>query len=250
MKFQILSDIHLEHYDTYPGIKTFISDVGSADYLCLCGDIGAPFEPSYKRFLEECADGSWKKVFVIAGNHEMYGKRLKEVYNHINTLCNQIDSNKLVFLQNTGFDVSDNIRVIGATLWSEIDYDEHYSIGCFIADFRKIKDFTTNDYGEEYVKTVKFIQKELSNNPNKNFVILTHHVPLLTCGSPKYLGSPLSSAYRSNLRHLMTDQVLLWAYGHDHYSMRVKVENTLVVSNQFGYPGEIMDHKDTIIDIE
>ena len=65
MKFQYLSDIHLEvkrrllHVNQVPG----------ANNLFLLGDICRLDNQLYITFINECAK-TWKNVFVIYGNHE------------------------------------------------------------------------------------------------------------------------------------------------------------------------------------
>jgi len=42
-----------------------------ADVLCLAGDIGYPYSGIYREFLKQM-NSDFKKVFIIAGNHEYY----------------------------------------------------------------------------------------------------------------------------------------------------------------------------------
>ena len=65
---QILSDIHLEFYKTYPEFKPH------AKYLFLAGDIwtiDSKWDFKVKKFLEYCSK-NWEKTFYILGNHEFY----------------------------------------------------------------------------------------------------------------------------------------------------------------------------------
>jgi hypothetical protein len=71
IKFQYVSDIHLETYQNTSKVlfKTILKP--SAPYLALCGDIGYPGAQLYKPFLEYCSK-HFEHVFYIAGNHEFY----------------------------------------------------------------------------------------------------------------------------------------------------------------------------------
>ena len=58
------------------------------------------FSNNYKIFLEECCKLPYKKVFIIAGNHEYYDHHTQKVTHQIRSLCKKI-SNNLIFLHNT-----------------------------------------------------------------------------------------------------------------------------------------------------
>ena len=71
MIVQYFSDLHLETYHRLKlnSILKKIKIVG--EVLILCGDIGNPFSYNYRTFLEYISD-KYKKIFIIAGNHEFY----------------------------------------------------------------------------------------------------------------------------------------------------------------------------------
>ena len=244
--FHVLSDVHLEFYKTYPGLSSFIKPKinENVNYLCLCGDIGNPRLPFYKLFLQECA-ASYEKVFIICGNHEYYYEYVDDINLLIQKICDDINPNKLIFLNNSSYDISGtNIRILGTTLWTKIDNKNKSDIKCFIADFRSIKNWSIYKNDIEHHKSLKFIKDSLcdSGTESKRFIIITHHAPLLSCGNIIHRNSILSSAFKNDLMYLIsehTDKISVWMYGHDHYSMCFKIENTLIVSNQLGYPGEI-----------
>lgn len=228
MKFHLLSDIHLEFYKKYPGIIYFLDPIenDSIDYLFLCGDIGDPFSNNYKLFLEECSKESYKNIFIIAGNHEYYNHHTHNVTQKIKILCKNI-SNKLIFLNNNCFYI-DNYCILGSTLWSYINNNE---IERYISDFTKIKNWSLLRNNNENKKSIKYIHKKLKNNTK--FIIITHHCPL-------YLNNTeLSDAFYNNLEDIFDNEnIILWLYGHDHSSNKIKIKNTQIISNQFGYPDE------------
>jgi predicted phosphodiesterase len=66
MKFQIISDVHLEF-----GINDIMEQIPVlSDTICLLGDIGYPDSINYKNFIYELSE-KFKNVFVITGNHEV-----------------------------------------------------------------------------------------------------------------------------------------------------------------------------------
>lgn len=243
MRFQVLSDIHLEFYKEYPGLAHFISDQQAADCLCLCGDIGDPHSPHYKRFLAECASAPYTYVFIIAGNHEFYHCHMQRVHHHLRELCKEVGNGKLIYMNNTGFDLQGtNIRIFGTTLWSKITAEQALDVRCFLPDFRFIKEWDIDEYNAKHRKSLKRINVELATLPaGKRLVVMSHHAPSLLCGDPVHADSPISSAFKTDLYDLIasnTHKIAVWMYGHDHYNMMFHIKGTVLVSNQAGYPGE------------
>lgn len=69
-------------------------------------------------------------------------------------------------------------------------------------------------------------------------VVFTHHAPTVEgTGDPKFLGGPTNSAFATELTKLSLwgSPVLLWAFGHTHWSCDFEREGVRVVSNQRGY---------------
>lgn len=243
LTIHVVSDIHLEHRGSFSLPET------QFDILCLCGDIGNPALPSYKDFLSQCAAKSSLYTFVIMGNHEAYGKTLQQTADMIQTVCDdvnlQIAETKVVFLNNACFDLANGYRVIGTTLWSNIVSSDAWHIRTHLSDFSRIKGWSIGEVNDEFAKNVVWLRCILleSEIENKKVVIMTHHAPLLTLGHPKHLSSPLQSAFASDLEGLIskhTHVLKYWFYGHNHYSQRMKVKDTVILSNQVGYS----DHDD------
>ena len=68
----------------------------------------------------------FEKVFYISGNHEYYQnkknpKSMKQIEDIIREICDNYDN--LFYLQNEYYDL-ENIRIVGSTLWSEINEKE------------------------------------------------------------------------------------------------------------------------------
>ena len=73
MRFQYLSDLHLEFYnECFSKIeRLFVHKIKNQrsrpDVLLLAGDIGYPFRNSYRRFLEEMSL-LYERVVITTGN--------------------------------------------------------------------------------------------------------------------------------------------------------------------------------------
>jgi predicted phosphodiesterase len=232
MKIQYISDIHLEHRKDY-----FIKPM--APNLALCGDIGYPLKENYHYFIDRCSK-DFKNVFVIFGNHEYYTNSIKritmdEVVESINFPQNvYFLDNKCVYINILNNNVviekplgtSDYIKIIGSTLWSNVNPDIHK----YINDYKKIwvdkdRKFNYKDTIALYNQSVEYILSELSNDLEIKTILLTHHGSHSICNG-KYQnkvnkqGIDLSSAYTSNIDKLYTfKNLLVCISGHTHSSI-------------------------------
>lgn len=239
---KVLSDIHLEHYTEYPGIDTFIvckDKCHQIDIICLCGDIGDPSTAIYEQFIRDCCELCSYKTFIILGNHEMYNKTIADTVRHTQECCERVGE-KACFLNNTTYDIDDMYRFIGTTLWTDIDASEAWNIRSTINDFHHIKGWNMNEWIETFQKNMTWLRMEVdrAHEDNKQLVILTHHVPLMSLGHPMYKSSDIKSAFSSDLSQFIrdnTEDIKYWFYGHDHYSTSTTICNTIIASNQFGY---------------
>ena len=88
MRIRYISDIHLELIETKIFVNV-IQGMKNKDDLCdiciLAGDIGNPYKQNYKDFMET-VNNNFKKIFVIAGNHEYYNNNIIETKNYMTEL--------------------------------------------------------------------------------------------------------------------------------------------------------------------
>lgn len=246
-KLQIVSDVHLEFYSK----KSIPKLEKHADNLALLGDIGKPFMETYKMFLEMQSE-KFSKVFVIMGNHEYYnGKKcVPEILDQAKKVCNEFHN--VYLLDKETYDLTDKTTLLGCTLWSPANA---YAVEG-MNDFRKIlvkwsrtsgteeewklrKPITGQMYKTWHMEHVFWLEKEIEHckKQGKNAVVLTHHAPLKEMGG-KYIGSPLSSGYVSNLAHMFKPPVIAFANGHLHSNCDIMLNDIRCVSNSMGYPHE------------
>lgn len=234
MLIQVLSDIHLE-MSARKGHFTFPQ---AAPYLFLAGDIGDPSDPHYETFLLEQA-ARFDKVFVIAGNHEHYGKTLEECHDCIARVCSKVPD-RLIYLDCDYYDL-DEYCVLGATLWSHVTPQQTRDVQCFIADHRCIKEWGVQQNNQKHAEERDWLlhQIRMTEREGRKAIVLTHHAPSIRgTSAPQHENSMLSSAFCTDLRHLLAPPVVLWAFGHTHYCSDQYVNGVRLVSNQSGYPGE------------
>ncbi len=262
MKFEILSDVHLEmlNDEQIDLIIDKIKEIKQTDILCLVGDIGYPKKEGYRSFLDSCLK-MYKNVIVIAGNHEYYGSIISHINDYIQNIC--IDLNKLYegheihFLNNSHI-LCDDTLFVGSTLWSRI-YD-HIIIEQLISDFSKIKiekknkkinTLTTYEYNQMHNVCIDYLRTIINEYPEYPIVVLTHHAPLDNdelMHPPNCRNNKMTSqAFCSNQQKLFQFNVEAWVFGHTHqeYKHRLinndKNINCLIQSNPLGYMCEKLD---------
>ena len=197
---QYISDIHLEFY----GENENFHIIPHSPNIALCGDIGYPGHKNYRNFIIRCSQ-LFKNVFVIFGNHEFYNTKKSvqenigiETINDRKTLINNFPAN-VYFLDNKAIylDIITNeiyssvctnnkpnsrfVKILGSTLWSDIDYFAASKIN----DTRLIyiKEENENierqidymDIKEMYKKNIDWILYEIAKEPNMSCILLTHH---------------------------------------------------------------------------
>lgn len=233
MKLQILSDVHLEF-----GRPDF-DFPATAPYLALLGDIGDPWTETYRKFLLRQAE-RFELVYVLCGNHEPYKRTNNQANEMVRNICKKIPD-KLIHLDMTRHDFSKDIVVLGCTLWSRVSETQRPTVGCFLADYRYIKDWSVSMNNATHTRHVDWLEQniEAAGRENKSVIILTHHAPTFkgTC-APMHRQSPLSSAFATDLEYLMKPPVVAWASGHTHWSYEQVINGVKVCANQSGYPNE------------
>ena len=121
MKIQLLSDIHLEYYDKYPGLNYFIEP--KSPILVLGGDICYYKHKHFIPFFRE-ASMSFEYIVFVPGNHEYYMKSYVDMNFDTFESVDIEMKKKLTIFKNVYFLQKDtviinNIKFIGATLWYE-----------------------------------------------------------------------------------------------------------------------------------
>lgn len=259
MKIQLVSDIHLEF-----GHTVRIENAG-ADVLVLAGDICCarsfknkdqfgivpnPDNVSYRMFFDNVCD-NFKSVVYVLGNHEHY----KNVYNDSEDMLKEAlaDYDNLHILNNQYVKLY-GVKFIGSTLWTNMNKNcplTKIHLANYMNDFNIIK---YRDNKENYFKfspeiaynenrtALNYIANQLAEEPDFPAVVVTHHAPSYQSVHTKYSDQHLmNGGYASDLEDMMTDNIKLWCHGHMHDSFDYMVNNTRVICNPLGYPGEKKD---------
>ena len=239
MIVKVLSDLHLEYFNDYPGLGFFVSPDTAIDVICLCGDIGSPSKPEYARFLLECAEFCSVRTFVIMGNHEAFKMTVSDARGLVEKVCERHE--KLTFLNNGRADIGD-YRFVGTTLWTRIATADIPRARDWISDFRYISKWSIGERHRAYDENIAWLRCELEHCGDKKLVVLSHHAPMMSLGNPMHEDLQFKSAFAADLRSFIESargRIVYWFYGHNHYSQSVKMGETVIASNQYGKLREI-----------
>jgi predicted phosphodiesterase len=225
-RIQYMSDLHLEDNNT-PTITV------SGDYLVLAGDIGDPFSRDFEEFIRTVCS-KYKHVFMVPGNHEYYFGNMNAV--NLQLMMMASEHGNFHVLNNSVYDLSPYLRVIGSPLWSNMSD----MVSMNISDFSHIKVNTTDyitpvKHRKLHSLSVSFIEEqlELCKREAKQAVIITHYAGHLGMLG-KYSGHMNNSAYATDLSRLYQPPVVAWISGHTHENVNITVNGIKSVSNCYG----------------
>ena len=228
-KLQYISDLHLD----YPNNNNIpiIPDI-KADILAILGDIGNPFHPNYKKFLESISD-SYEKILILSGNHEYWDREhdMEQIDDKIKSIT--IKFGNIQYLNNNKINIG-KTTIIGTTLWSNIEEKSWNERPSDIS----IKNITWKKYNDKHTESVRY----LKDNIVKDSVILTHHLPSFQLIIDKYKTTryiPYNSRYATDLEYLMSKNIKFWLCGHSHCQIEKIIGNTFCGINTLGYTYEL-----------
>ena len=271
-KLQYISDIHLEfRKNNIPIIEPI--EPGNT-YLALCGDIGNPYLPSYRKFMTVHSK-KFVHILVVSGNHEYYTSKNKQrtinmIDMEIKTIVSGFDN--ITYLNMNGVIIG-RTKFIGCTFWSDVssildeaeifmnDYKNIY-VDCqeLSSRFVKINDCWGNSR-QKYIradrrivksfnilsihKTMKeWLKTQLNKQSDKydHIIVMTHHAPSFSMLVEN--DETLSYCYASDCDELFKPPMSYWISGHTHICQNIAINDIPSISNCMGYPDEKVEGYD------
>lgn len=242
MKLHVVSDLHLGHAD-----MTSLPDLG--DILILAGDIVDSLDShaieQFKGVVHEYIS-SKKMVVWIPGNHEYYHQSFHQANEKMKTIAKELGVHLLI---DDILDLPGNVRLFGATLWTDLKLggldlgSASWTAKRRIADYQfiRIHDRILNpsDTLEMHNNTLIKMKHAFQSFEGKR-VILSHHLPHPKSVHDMYRGDPINVAFASDLtdviRYTKPD---LWIHGHTHHNFDYFIVcqgfPTHIVCNPRGY---------------
>jgi Icc-related predicted phosphoesterase len=230
MRLALFSDLHTEFYDD-PDNDWFFKDLdpSGVDVLILAGDI--LLGRNSLRFYSRIA-ALYPHVIAIAGNHEFYHGEFDSVYRRLHStgIAN------FHFLERETIEIEGK-RFVGCTLW--------YNGGTDCAfNERSMNDFRLIHHEKEGFR--RFIYKYASDSKawlkstvKQGDVVITHMLPSEACIDSCFRNHPINGFYFNNCEAIMRDnKPALWLHGHSHSQLDMRIYDTRVIRNPYGYPDE------------
>ena len=251
MKIQVLSDIHLEYFDKYPGLHFFVNP--SAPILVLAGDICYYKHKHFLPFFQE-ASFYFKYVIFVPGNHEYYTNSHIDVhFKDFSSVDNEMRESlehlvNIKMLQKQTF-VINNIKFIGTTLWydtpgsdkrfNNIAYTQNENFVLYnnhlMPEPTKINNINRKQY--------KWLSSELKQSSKYYTITITHYLPSNKCISSIFKNSVDNFLFYSDCSSLIKISSA-WIYGHTHIGNEQYIDNCYVFSNPRGLQKEQNNYED------
>lgn len=253
MIIQILSDLHREFYrQRRERAELPWRPSEKADVIALAGDIDYGLDAI--EWLIGESEQLCKPIIYIPGNHEYYGS----VYEDCLAQMRERADGTWVHVLDRDIAVIDNVRFLGATLWTDYRASLNTAIpdlnmamfhaGRLINDHRQIRVrapdspdhsrlLMPSDAAAWHAQTRRWLEANLAQPHDGPTAVVTHHGPCPLAQHPRFTQGALSGAYWSDLSELF-DGADLWIYGHTHAAIDTTIGQMRLVSNQAGYPHE------------
>ena len=191
-----------------------------------------------------------ERILYVPGNHEYYGGDIEVAGGELARQCLKHD---VTLLDRRGVTI-DNMRFIGATLWTDFRLETsvlgeawaHHEVDRTAPDFTgAIRDrsapsglLTTQESARRHAEDRAFIEDELGKTREDGLtpVVITHHAPSPRCIRPWFHNSRLNPGFASNLDAVIEKyQPVLWVHGHMHDPVDEMLGNTRIIANPHGY---------------
>jgi predicted phosphohydrolase len=253
MKAWIVSDLHTSRTDVLRSTKLIVP---RAD-ICICaGDISNNIERSIDFLHAEIAPHM--PVVAVLGNHDYYGSSIDHALEHARKWS--VGTNVHI-LENEMFQKGD-LRVVGATLWTDFEISHHQyghlpidqrrsfaSQDCmrYLLDFRFIQQsenrigdksglITPEEMMARHWESRDFIGAEVAKPFSGTTMVLTHHAVTPMSLNPSFSGQVSNAAFASDLTDVIRGtRPHFWVHGHIHRFADYVVGDTRVLCNPRGY---------------
>jgi predicted phosphodiesterase len=247
MKLLILSDLHLDFAKFSPVHNDARIDDG-VDLVILAGDI-TEGDQGIRWARETFAT---KEIAYVAGNHEYYEWHLEFHLVRMRATANQMGVH---FLERDTLELG-GFRFLGTTLWTDFEFfgthkreDAMAEAEIYMNDYKEVLTSVDLEAGGTleiarkaraldtirlHKESVAWLVAQLAVDDPSKTVVITHHAPHKNSVHPRYTEDLLTTAYVSDLSHLLGRNPL-WIHGHMHEASDYVVDGTRVVCNSRGY---------------
>jgi len=170
-----MSDLHLETPNARPSYEDFEIEP-QCPRLALLGDIGNISDPQHFDFLNQQLQ-QCEIMFCLLGNHELYGTTFPNSKAKLCAFESDVEKQrrspsskigKFVFMDRKRFDFSEDLTVLGCTLFSFIKSKQQDPVATFVLDFSNINDWTIESHNTAQ-SHLKWLNSQTSNVRGINY---------------------------------------------------------------------------------
>ncbi len=250
MKFQLLSDLHLE---TQPDVQ--VAPAPGAQLLVLAGDIGS-YQAGSRLADEDFGLARFSPrhgwpvpVLFVPGNHEYDNLDFDATHARLRATCERLGIGWL----EREVQVLGGVRFVGTTLWTDFDAlaaREPDTVRALKARHKAFRaaDFYLSKTGATRggapllaeawralgLQCQAWLRAALAQPFAGRTVVVTHFAPTLHSADPRYGLVPGTAGFCNGLDDLL-QQADLWVHGHLHCPQDHRVGRCRVVANPLGY---------------
>lgn len=239
-RLAIVSDLHLE-FQRWAFKPKYLEGV---DVVIVAGDIDAIARTGGARAQEFFNSIGNIPTMVVLGNHDFYGMDLNLGHARWASFLAQWPN---VHLLHRDFAMVGGYRFAGATLWTDFSLDGTPGFSSEVARVG-ISDFTEIGYRGgalhpdtmvlHHIEDRSFLNAIVRHDDVKT-VVITHFVPFRAAIDPVWAGSKLNPYFTTDCAEwLLHPNVPLVCFGHTHSPFDGALDQTRVLCNPRGYPGE------------
>jgi predicted phosphodiesterase len=247
-KIWIMSDLHCEF-----GVAAVAPELDrptDVDLVILAGD----FHHASKAVQHAMDSFPGHHIVMLVGNHEHYksGMTIDAGIDHMRAeaqVAREKDGTPICVLENDTVELclrGENIRIIGATLWTDFnifgDFEKYSAIAAsWMNDYSLIRgrdrgSLSPSETAARHAISRVYVRAELQKPFDGTTVVITHHLPSMRSCADRYKTDPLTPAFISDCSDLLELGADLWVHGHTHDSFDYFCGHTRVICNPRGYP--------------
>jgi hypothetical protein len=242
MRVQVMSDLHTD----FPGASGVPRLVQGTALVLVAGDTCQGLVRAIEMLRRAFPNA---EIAMVAGNHEYYGLCLPDELEAGRARAEELG----VYLLERNAIVIGNLRVIGATTWTDYELfgaalriPAMRAAADIMQDHKSIKwrkkpwaRFRPEEARALHLQSRAYIDAELANFHDGPSLVLTHHAATIEAIAPQFQRSLVSAAYASELLPIVDrHQPEWWVSGHTHMSLNLRRGKTRLISNPAGYSHE------------
>ena len=232
MKLSLVSDLHVDFDKAIqlelPGGETLLlaGDLCEVDYL-------STVKPRLMAQLSK-----YDQIIAVLGNHEHYNYNFEETFKRYQQILPEVE-----LLENSWTQLSSEVILFGATLWSDLDKGnplvemntrnwsdyKHIRVGG-----RKLR---SQDTLLAHKTSIAALYACLEAFPDKKVIIMTHFLPSKKSVHPRYDMSLDNWFFYSELEDIILNNpnIVVWCHGHTHDTFDYMIGDCRVICNPRGY---------------